>query len=209
MSPDPGVQPEKNQIPFDDAVVEGLALALVDEDFPHVERYFATIGQPAPSLRWSPSRDEIEDTQLRHLFDYWVALTPAGGLPHYSKIDPIDLGAALGIIMLLEPIDGGADFSYRVYGSTIAQMFGTDLNRRRVSDHPHRSMVQYFLGNYRACLRRRETLFSRHSPPEVVNVSQWDRLILPFFDDDERIARLLVGNVPGPLRRSPDYLINF
>ena len=52
----------------------------------------------------------------------WRALPRTGDLPAVETIDPAALVFILGWLMIIDPIDGGADFSYRLYGTNIAEV---------------------------------------------------------------------------------------
>lgn len=185
---------------LDVALIGRLADALIYQDYAVLDAYFNSVNGTSPTIRWHPVAADIEEPILQRLLAYWESLKEEDAFPHVDAVDPIEFGFALGHVMLLEPAEDGLDFIYRVYGSEIAGVFGTDLNRKRVSDHTFPSMSQYFLANYWACTRHRAPLFSRHAPPIEVSVAYWDRLVLPLRDDAGEIARLLVGNVSGQVR---------
>ena len=163
-------------------------------------RYFQSINAPSPITRWSPSIEDLDEEVLRILLAYWQRMPKGLHLPLADGLDPLELGGALGLIMLLEVLDGGYDFRYRVYGSEIARRSGFDATGKCVSEIPVAPMSAYFMAGYRACLSRQEPLFTRHVPPVQIHVVSWDRIILPLEDGQGTVSRLLVGNVPGSWR---------
>jgi len=133
---------------------------------------------------------------LRFLAQFWSALTRDGELPHHDKIDPLALQPALGYLMLLDVIEGGMDFRYRLYGSTIANISGFDLTGRLMSEHPASTyVVEFNLAVTRAALRRRTPLYTTRNPLGAQDTKTWPRLALPFSDRDGAVARFLVGTV--------------
>ena len=46
---------------------------------------------------------------------------------------------------------------------------------------------------YRTALRHRRPILTRHTPPRIVIVHQWERLVLPFAGPTGEVAQLLVG----------------
>lgn len=166
-------------------------------------RLFAEIESLPPTIRWEPREDELEDGPLRFLLRLWHAKAVAGGLPPSRSIDAMELRPALGYVMLLEPIDGGADFRYRVYGSIIAEHAGLEMTGKRVWDIPAPLVAVYFLATYRAVLRTRRPMFAHHATHHDIQVAEWSRLILPFVDAAGTVDRLLVGNVPGMRETGP------
>lgn len=177
--------------------VERATAELVDGRFDTIHRLFAAIDSPRPVLRWLPDERDLVSPHLTFLHGFWRQRSRDGDLPLSEAIDALALRSALGFVMLLEPVDGGADFRYRVYGSAIAARSGLELTGKLVSAVPAPLVAAYFLATYRAVLVRRCPLLARHTTHHDIQVTQWDRLILPFVDRDERVHRLLVGNIPG------------
>src|SRR5690242_5495456 len=104
---------------------------------------------------------------------------------------------ALGYIMLLDLVDGGRDFRYRLYGSIITAVSGVEMTGKLVSSHPASPyVVEFALAAYRATLARGVPLLTEHGPPTSVNTHEWHRLVLPLAGDDGAISRFLVGNLP-------------
>src|SRR3546814_18454171 len=69
---------------------------------------------------------------------------------------------ALGHIMLLDVLDGGADYRYRVYGSEIAQRAGFDMTGKCTSELPTGSLASlFFIAVYQAVLLRPQPVYPR------------------------------------------------
>src|SRR5690606_31340466 len=116
----------------------------------------------------------------RFLNRFWHEHRAAPDLPPSAAIDPFELGPALGILMLLEPVDGGNDFLYRLYGTVIAEYSGIEMTGKRVWDVPAPLVAAYFLATYRAVFDQRRPLFAHHTTHHDIQIARWDRLILPF-----------------------------
>jgi hypothetical protein len=138
---------------------------------------------------------DIPDARLRALYEYWVGKCAGRPMPRRADIDVIELGPWLGNLMLIEVIDGGAEFRYRVYGSTLAQYYGHDFTGktteavREVAREAVRNEYRMLLAERRALvvLRDREV---RHRTMRVA------KLALPLSTTGERIDMLLVGCYP-------------
>jgi hypothetical protein len=115
-------------------------------------------------------------------------------LPLVRAIDPTPLRFILGWLMIIEPLEGGADFKYRLYGSQIAATTGRDLTGCKVSDS-FPLFAAWTTALYRHVMEHKQPLLTRHAPRRYVPVEQWERLILPFGDQDGNVAWLLVGAV--------------
>lgn len=138
---------------------------------------------------------------LREIYDYWDSFARIDNVPHIAKLDPIRFRSALGNVMLIEPLEGGEDFRYRLYGSNIATRLGRDMTGKRVSEIDTASHVsRFFIRSYIAVMETRRAYRTIHVPPSAVTVSDWERLILPICDENGTIDRLLVGNIPGAWR---------
>jgi hypothetical protein len=66
-------------------------------------------------------------------YDYWRRLSETR-LPRREEIDPIAVASILSNIMLLDVLDGGRDFRYRLAGSTVEANFGGSLRGVVLSD---------------------------------------------------------------------------
>jgi hypothetical protein len=99
--------------------------------------------------------------------------------------------------MLLDLVEGGRDFRYRLYGSMIASISGFDMTGKLLSEHPASPYVTEFaLASYRAAVQRREPVFSERHPVGAVQATRWQRVALPLIDDDGVVTRLLAGTAP-------------
>jgi hypothetical protein len=150
-----------------------------------------------PSVKEAPEASDISDPRLVKLLQHWATLTAGLGpseLPSIARIDPLQLGFILGWLMMMDPIDGGRDYRYRLYGSAIAGTTGRDLTGLKVSDS-FPAFAEWAIEVYQNVMRQRRPVLTRHSPRRYVRVDQWERLILPFAEKDGSVGRLLVGAV--------------
>lgn len=157
-------------------------------------------GVPVPTFAWLSDGASTGNARLDSLAAWYRGLPRAvAGLPHQREIDPTALRPFLGHLMLLDTIEGGYDFRYRLYGSAIASRAGFDWTGKTVRDLvEHRPQAALaFHAFYRAVLERPQPLFTDHQPHPAVRVGHWQRLILPFSAaPDGSVTRLLVGNFP-------------
>lgn len=66
-------------------------------------------------------------------YNYWSRLA-ADRLPKRSEIDPIAIQEALSNIMLLDVLEGGRDFRYRLAGGAVERNFGSSVKGVLLSD---------------------------------------------------------------------------
>ena len=158
---------------------------------------FAERGAAGPELAWSPDAARLPSPQLRFLLNYWRERAGKRRAPGVRDIDPVEMRPALGFIVLADVIEGGEDFRFRLYGSTVASVSGFDLTGKCVSEHPAPDYVSaFYLALYRAAYRRGEPVSTSHRPPLAVHTHTWHRLMLPLADESGAIVRFLSGNVP-------------
>lgn len=178
-------------------LADDLTHAVIEGRSAPIDALFREIDSPVPVLRWAPDDAFLGSPPLRFLNRFWREQGGPARLPPSTAIDPLALGPALGYLMLLEPIDGGADFLYRLYGTIVAEYAGIEMTGKRVWDVPAPLVAAYFVATYRAVLAERRPLFAHHATHHDIQIAQWDRLILPFAGADGGVDRLLVGNVPS------------
>ncbi len=150
-----------------------------------------------PFVKEAPEAADLSDPRLVRLLNHWQELRAGlapDELPPVGRIDPLQLGFILGWLMMMDPIDGGVDFRYRLYGSNIATTTGRDLTGLKVGDS-FRMFADWTIEVYRSVLSHRCPVLTRHSPRRYVRVDQWERLVLPFAAEDGSVGRLLVGAV--------------
>src|SRR5581483_12115713 len=169
--------------PIDWGRVEDWTEALLSSDLAAVQRVFTGSGTRPPKVIWNPAADDLPAAQLQFLVRYWAGLGRVE-IPNLRQVDALGLKPALGYVMLLDVIDDGQDFFYRVYGSVIAGISGFDMTGHRLSLH-HTSpyVTEFALAAYRGLLRRREPIYTERSPVGATQTVCWQRLALPLVDD--------------------------
>lgn len=167
-----------------------------------VRALFEARGAPPPLILPNPTEADLKESRLVELFRYWSGLPRVDGVPRADSVDPIEVAAALRIVMLLDVVDGGRDFRYLIYGQEVAERFGENMRGRLTSEMPiPPNVTALFVGGYRAVIKTRTTLLTEHTAPPTVSVTKWRRLILPLADETGAVSRMLVGNQPGTWRK--------
>ncbi|MFN4088870.1 MAG: PAS domain-containing protein [Alphaproteobacteria bacterium] len=166
-----------------------------------IAAFFAAHGEAASTVVWSPDGSDVPEPELRFLLEFWHTHKGPSGLLPRAAIDPLALRPALGVIMLLDVLDGGADFRYRLYGTTIAERTGFDWTGRRLSEMAAKSFTGLFYAAvYRAVIRRVAPVYTVSGSPRHVAATRWSRIILPTGGGDGGVTGFMVGNVPGAWR---------
>jgi hypothetical protein len=190
-------QPLSEIDPLRPEIIEAWTEAIVSGDVSAMQAGFRSRGAWGPRILWNPPPESLPHEPIRFLLEHWHRLRGTRQAPLAREIDALTLRPALGFVSLLDVVEGGADFRYRLFGTIPSAVSGFDMTRRLLSEHkasPY--MVEYFMGTYRAILRRPEPLYTEHRPAATIMTNAWHRIALPLSDDRGAITRFLSANVP-------------
>lgn len=177
--------------------VDKWARQICAGDYADIDAVFFAHTGHKPTIQWSPPAERLIAPQLRSLLEYWTGLAVGGQLPNRHSIDPAAMRPALGYVMLIDVVDRGRDFRYRLYGSMIARVSALDMTGRLASEHPASTYVNEFaLAANRAVVERRLPLYTERSPALAEHTARWQRIGLPLTNDAGEVTRLLAGTVP-------------
>src|SRR5262245_53572554 len=87
--------------------------------------------RPPASLAAPP---DIREQRLRGLWEYWSGKRDGVALPGRAAISPLEMRPWLGNLLLMDVVDGGRDFRYRLHGTQLVQLFGADLTGKLVGE---------------------------------------------------------------------------
>lgn len=174
-----------------------LTSTVLGGDFFYLNSIFRSVGSDNPRVRLDPLPEDVDSDRLRSLFEYWTRLPRGQRLPLTQSIDALEIGPALGIVMLVEITDNPFEFLYRLYGSEIAAISKLELTGKTTAAIPSPELRAYFQATYAAAVQSGAPLLCHHRPPAAHGMTCWARLILPCEDGAGRIDRLLVGNEPA------------
>lgn len=132
------------------------------------------------------------NAKLAALHRFWEVKRGARALPSREDIDATELAAWLGNLMLLQVEDGGHDFLYRVYGTTIAEYFGRDLTGRRTSELTP-AVQTVVRREYGEAISGARPYFVTRRRSVNSDYARMAKLILPLGPDRTRVEHLLVG----------------
>ena len=169
-----------------------------------IDTAFNAAGACCPKSQWAPRVDEAQTLPIRHLIRYFEEKSHGTESVQAAILDPADLRPALGYVNLLEPVDDGRDFRFRIFGTFVAAVTGQDLTGKCLSEVPASDyVVDHAMATYRAAYARRLPLLSTRVPLGAETTSRWERLVLPFTGAANEVVRLLAGVVPVGLAGIP------
>ena len=136
---------------------------------------------------------DIAHPELAALREFWDQKRGARRMPARADIDVQELKRWLGHLALLDVVDGGRDFVFRVHGVDLVELFGFDMTGKAVSEAT--SAVETLVAEeYRRVVNDKAPLLVRrqHGQPDrdFVNIS---KLILPLSPDGETVDMILFG----------------
>lgn len=137
------------------------------------------------------------DPRTRRFWEFCRALPRDGGLPMRSSAGPEMLRPWLGNLMILDPIEDGRDFRYRLYGSAIANFCDFDMTGRTVSEFVSKT-GGFFLDSYRTCLAAMEPVLTQNVAEHARGMVLWERLLTPFRNGQSGV-QIVATNHPIPL----------
>ena len=126
--------------------------------------------------------DDLTSPVHRKLFQNWLDWCGEKPLPHKSHINPIEIGAAfLPYIIMLEALEGGKDYKYRLVGTALTSAIDRDFTGETVANFFAKYDKFEILEGYQKVRNTRKPLLDvgdfREKDREFIT---YQRLILPF-----------------------------
>jgi hypothetical protein len=167
---------------------EPMAQGFFDRSFP--ERYERdarvtaeerTVGDPAYP-------------DLVAILGYWSSKLSGRFAPPRSAIDPGDFTDVLPRVKLVDVLAGPGgtlDFRFRLAGTAIGNILGTELTRLRPLDLQPPQFGAMVHEHYRQCVHERRPLLHKVEIDSVRRVHSYARLLLPLSSDGEQVDMLM------------------
>jgi hypothetical protein len=193
--------------------------ALAQDDLRPLARAFADDGCPPPRVTWNPAPDQIGEATLRGALDRWNALHGGLGLPNWRALHAEELGIDMVHLSVVDPVDGGGDFRFALYGSAVAGKAQRDYRGETVREMALRVRTPgplFYHAVYSIAFERRIAAATWSAAPPWQPVVAWNRLVLPFaFGGGTTGIRFLVAMKPdgtrevsGDVRRAAEKRLN-
>ncbi|MCR9256042.1 MAG: PAS domain-containing protein [Alphaproteobacteria bacterium] len=126
-------------------------------------------------------------------FAYWERLRSGREIPLKTDFDPLDIPRLLPNVVLMEVVDGGADFRHRVIGTAVRFHFLADHTGRLLSTLDHIEPDGELMAALRRVVRTRRPL---RDPVTYVgpqkDFKKNDEIILPLGDGEGAVSHLLI-----------------
>lgn len=139
--------------------------------------------------------DVSDNPSFRDLVALWRRKCGGRPMPLRSEIDPIELKAHLGGLVMIECLADQDDFRYRLIGTRVVQAYGRDSTGKTVRELYKDSDPQYrdfLLDMYRTVVARKVIARGRGSlRPVGRDYRFFDTLLLPLDRGDGTVGWLL------------------
>jgi hypothetical protein len=131
---------------------------------------------------------------LARFLGYWEAKRGTRFAPPRSAIDPTDFVDALPRVKLVDVLHapgGKLDFRFRLAGTAIGNILGTELTRLRPLDLQPPQFGAMVHGHYEQCVRERRPLLHKVEIDSIRRVHNYARLLLPLSGDGAQVDMLM------------------
>jgi hypothetical protein len=136
---------------------------------------------------------EPASPRLRTCHDYWRGLGRADACPAYRDFDVVDVPRELlPFLILLDVLEGGADFRYRVVGTGVTEAIGRDFTGETVTEYRHRHEPPGVADGYRRVAAEvRPDLYQGTLESVGKEFIAYERLAMPLAGEDGAVAYIL------------------
>ncbi len=134
-----------------------------------------------------------QDVPLLAVFvDYWNSKRRGRAMPARADIDPTEIPKLLPTMTLIDVVDGGARFRYRLVGTGLVEGYGIESTGRFVEEvirDP--ATCAEFIALYRSVCNRKRPVFVRNRFPTKGGYSvASSRVLAPLSRDGETVDML-------------------
>jgi len=136
---------------------------------------------------------DIQDENLRQLYQYWKAKCGQRQFPSRQDIDPLDFPYVLGWVMLIDVAHEPLQFRFRLYGTELAQRMRLDMTGKTLDQHPQPEFRAYLEQSWRTVLECRHPthgFFDRYVDSRML---RFESLRLPLSSDGSVIDMLMIA----------------
>jgi PAS domain len=100
---------------------------------------------------------------IKELVAYWERKRGMRLAPRRADVDPVDLRMHLPNIFMVDVLDGGGDFRYRLIGTAIVAGLGRDSTGKRLSElyHDRPKVLARLLERFNLVLTQERPVFTR------------------------------------------------
>lgn len=121
----------------------------------------------------------------------WQSKRRGDALPARADFPMEDLRPFLGRIGILDVVDAGADFRFRLYGSNVASAYKAEMTGKSVTEFRPNFQAAIVPG-YRRCFETRQPHYDLLEIDDPIMLYKWERIVVPLSSDGRRVDMLMV-----------------
>ncbi len=151
-------------------------------------------------------QDDLHDSRLKRLYDYWRDRCAGVAMPARTAVDPLDFRFILGYVTLVEVELAPRRYRFRLDGSILATLSGMDYTGKYLDQLGMPDYIDFIAASYdrvvdhvRPYAYRKEGAFDTKSFNE-------ETLILP-LGRAQTVEHLMVAVIPGDLAPEPGKML--
>lgn len=134
----------------------------------------------------------LRHDSLKDLYQFWLGLCEGERLPIAADLDPAELRAWIDNLVVLDVSMDGADFTYAYYGRSFATAFNADTVGKSIATLPP-EQAAILMAEYDQVVKERIPVARVYTADFDGETQTWERLVLPLFDGDGEVEKLLVS----------------
>ncbi len=131
------------------------------------------------------------NSKLLDFYALWRAKCRDGRLPARSDFALDDLRPYVGRIAILDVIDGGRDFRFRLYGTRIADEYKGEMTGKSVSAF-RANFYAAIVPGYRRAVETRQPHYDVPEIDDDLMHYKWERLVVPLASDGVTVDMIMV-----------------
>ncbi len=141
----------------------------------------------------SPAPVDGAPREIAIFRDYLTQCRGTAAIAPRSAFDPIQVPRLLPYLFLVDLVDDGQDFRYRLIGGHIREHSPTNFVGRRLSEIRDIGSQGRLLEIYRQVVTEAAPVAARipYATPELAAASHYDLLVVPLADDTGRLFQLI------------------
>ena len=148
---------------------------------------------PTPIETQNLSIEEISSEKIIAFYHLWNAKR-YNGLPRRQDFSIQDLAPWFNTTVVVDVLDGGADFRYRLIGTIVTDIVGRDLTGQLVSENRFGAGTDTTLARFREAVNQRAPVF-RDGRVYWEAFSRWQDLeliVAPLAADRRKVDKLFL-----------------
>jgi hypothetical protein len=121
----------------------------------------------------------------------WRGRCRDGKLPARADFSLEELRPYIGRIAILDVIDGGRDFRFRLYGTNIAEEYKGEMTGKSVSAF-RANFYDAIVPGYRRVLKTKAPHYDVPEIDDALMHYKWERLVVPLASDGTTVDMIMV-----------------